>query len=572
MSVTQTAFDRMILEYHIPSLPTAQHKAGLAGLILQISEMMMPDRKFDSDDIPVVEEVGPLSARIQLTERSCIALMNELYHAEIEPVTVTNKWSGQQPVNTETKEIVDPETGKPKKVHYFTYEVVTPRNSFLMRYLDDESWQKLWRDMLFNIPRSRPTTRRPYNFTADGESSGEGEKIWKVLLRWDKERQKGKLRTTSVSGALLLGAQDVTAEQVPFEDQSDHALLLHFWPLTTLIYVPWQLDVNYANPKRSRDQPVGYSLAIPEVCDLKSYCKRFPLVLGQLASKKQRRGYRPADACIDLPAQSALEFLTQQAWVVQEKAGSTVRLRGQFNAVEYRHLAKFGNNVKSLGSGRIAPDENLLTHYEGIVSHFHNSLFRAAMLKGLLNQSDQPWYAPFGDLFETFPREFFLRSEQTPIAMRNFASDLARKFQTLQHEVDSLSKEALMASDRSDDRLPLVVRWMVRNYVRQKAEDRSGISWDSFKDKKISDKESNRERIAVPNDYREAQEHVAEKAFLEVRSRHGEDFGRYFADCFGSVGQRAISNDDDFQLIAEALLKRPDDVRVLTLLALSASY
>ena len=134
-----------------------------------------------------------------------------------------------------------------------------PRNPFLMKHLHEELWQKLWRDMLYNIPRSKPATRRPFDERADGKPCSEGQKIWKELQQWNKDRSKGKMRTSSVSGALLLGAQDSTAEQVPFEDRSDHMLLLHFWPLCVLIYVPWQLDVDYADPRRSRDDALGFT-------------------------------------------------------------------------------------------------------------------------------------------------------------------------------------------------------------------------------------------------------------------------------------------------------------------------
>jgi len=118
--------------------------------------------------------------------------------------------------------------------------------------------------------------------------------------------------------------------------------------------------------------------------------------------------------------------------------------------------------------------------------------------------------------------------------------------------------------------LPLLVLYMIRNYVRRKAEHRSGIKWESFKDKKVKDEDTGKERMDVPKAFRDEQEHVAEKTFLEIRSRHGEDFGRYFADCFGAVPQWSIASADDFQTISDAILHKPDEVRILALLALSA--
>jgi len=559
------------LEYHLPDLPTAQHKAGLAGLVLQIRSMELPERELARQDVPLLEPVTAQSARVTLTEQSCRRLFDELYSASPERVAVRSKWSGQTPLDTETREEVDQATGKKKQITFYVYEVVTPRNPFLNMHLDSEIWQKLWRDMLFQIPRAKPTTRRPFNERADKKPCSEGKKMWDELLRWEKDRRKNLVRTTSVSSALLLGAQDVTAEQVPFDDRSDNTLLLHFWPLTTLIYVPWIIDVDQADPARSRDEPVGYSLAIPEVCDLKRFCNQFPKVLEQLASDSQPRGYRPRSACIDLPAQSALEFLDNQAWLVGEKVRDKTLLRRLFNSVEYRHLAKFGNNVKSLGSGRVVPDPDLLNRYERIRNGYHNPTFRAALLRSLLDRSNLPWFDPFGELFETLPREFFLRSNKTPRAMRSFPGDVARKFRNIQQERENASKEASMPNDKPpSDRLPLLVLYMIRNYVRRKAEHRSGIKWESFKDKKVKDEDTGKERMDVPKAFRDEQEHVAEKTFLEIRSRHGEDFGRYFADCFGAVPQWSIASADDFQTISDAILHKPDEVRILALLALSA--
>lgn len=576
MPKAQSAVDRVTLTYDLTQLPTAQHKAGLAGLVLQIQEMQErheEDDEFAPEDLPELGEVTTQSATVTLTERSCQTLFDELYTARIEEVRVKSKWQGAKLLRTDVVEELESDDGKAKKTTYYVYEVVTPRNPVLMKHMGAEIWQKLWRDMLWQIPRAKPTTRNPFNERAEGRPCGEGGKVWKELVRWEKDRRKNRVRTTSVSSALLLDAQDETAEQVPFAVQSDHALLLHFWILTVLIYVPWQLKVDQSDPSRSRDEPVGFSLAIPEVRDLKAYCQQYVKVLQDLATKPEERGYRPRAACIDLPAQSALEFLESQAWLTGEMVGSKARLRRLFHAVEYRHLAKFGNNVKNLGSGRIVPERDLLTKYEGITGPegFRNPIFRAAMLTSLLDRSVTQWYEPFAKLFEALPREFFLRSEKTPRLMWNFPADVNQQFRNLQHSHPELQPEDSPVTDDnpSDDRLAALVLRMVRTYVRKKAEDRSGFEYKSFKDDKTRDQKTGKERVNVPKPYRDAQEHVAEKVFLEIRSRHGRDFTQYFADCFGSVAQR-IGKEDDFQTITHAVIEHPDKVRTLTLLALSA--
>ena len=47
---------------------------------------------------------------------------------------------------------------------------------------------------------------------------------------------------------------------------------------------------------------VGYCLAIPEVADLELFCEDYPELLHNLSTEV--KGFRPAEAVIDLPAQA----------------------------------------------------------------------------------------------------------------------------------------------------------------------------------------------------------------------------------------------------------------------------
>ncbi len=563
-----SAADCLKLTYRLSELPTAQHKAGLAGLVLQIRNMQEREQDFEPDQLPVLEQVTADLVCLSLTELSCQTLFDELYSARKEEAKVKSKWGAKAKVLREPEicEVEDPKSGKISKVTYYYYEVVAPRNPFLSKHLSEELWQKLWRDMLYNIPRSQSTTRRPYNERAENQSCSEGQKIWKELTLWEKARRKGTMRTSSVSGALLLGAQDMNAEQVPFAVPSDQALILHFWPLCVLVYVPFQLNVDNAEPKNSRDEAVGYSLAIPEVCNIERFCHVYPRVLEEISAQTEKRGYRPRSACIDVAAQSALELLQQQAWLVEENVQSVSQLTRCFRSVEYQHLAKFGNNVKSVGSGRIVPNEDLLTEYSRIKKSYFNPLFRQGMLSAVLNESGRPWYEPFATFYEKLPHDLLLCTSETPFVMRNFAGDVRRRFRNLQQQLQE--RDHMSEQEVNDGRLAELVLRMVRSYVRNKAEHRSNISWDDFKDKKVTDEKGNT-RMDIPKPFRDEQQHIAQKVFLEIRSRHGEDFSRYFADCFGSVSQ-AIGRTEDFQIITGEVLNNPDKVRILTLLALSA--
>ena len=79
---------------------------------------------------------------------------------------------------------------------------------------------------------------------------------------------------------MLLGAQAVNAEAVPFSGRVDHNLLLHFWQLVVLTFVP-----QVVNKKDAKTERIGYVLTIPDVADLCRIPPRFPEILGSLTAK-----------------------------------------------------------------------------------------------------------------------------------------------------------------------------------------------------------------------------------------------------------------------------------------------
>jgi CRISPR-associated protein Cmx8 len=61
---------------------------------------------------------------------------------------------------------------------------------------------------------------------------------------------------------------------------------------------------------------------------------------------------------------------------------------------------------------------------------------------------------------------------------------------------------------------------------------------------------------------------LATDAFLAARSRPGREFARWFTSTLCSINQRL--SDEEFVTLSTALEQQPDQVRSLTLLALSA--
>ncbi|HEY3968074.1 MAG TPA: type I-MYXAN CRISPR-associated protein Cmx8 [Planctomycetaceae bacterium] len=562
---TVTRDDGVIrITYKLFDLPTAQHKAGLAGLVLQIRSM--DERKISKDRRPVIVAVTPTSASFEFTDASVQALFDDLYAAENVEVAVKAKWAGQTPIREEYVEETDTE----RKVHKskrFVYKVVQPTGRFLRRHFPDGDglWLKLWRNMLWEIPRGRPTTRIPFNTCAAGKACNEGAEGWKDLRAAEKSRLQNGFKTAAVSSALLLGAQAASAESIPFEGRVEQTFLLHFWPLTVLVFVP-QLIKNDGETEFA-----GFTLAIPEVSDLEQFCDDFPEMLQQLDAEK--RGYRPAGAVIDIPDQSALEFMENLAKLTKGTVEKS-QLRHSISSVEFMHLVKSGNNVKSMSAGRVAPRPELLSQYAMIcgrkTSPYRNPLFRAGLLLALLQQ--RKWYELFSEMLLNRPWQFFMRDEKTPQHMPWFFTDAATKFQQVETNYWQERKEAAMSKSTNEKPTPaleMLIYRLVRNYVNHKTTEKTGIKWDDFKDKTVTDEKTGKSRIDVPQAYREARAKIAGDVFLALRSRREQDFVDYFTASVCSVGQ--YLPEDDFGVVANAMLKSSEEVKVITLLALSAN-
>jgi CRISPR-associated protein Cmx8 len=553
--------DTITIRYDLHELPTAQHKAGLAGLLLQIGSMkerITENALSENVQVPVVEEMSAASAQVRFTAQSVQDLFDDLYTGKVVDVRSATKWQGVTPKREEL--IPDPKPGGPRR--WFYYDVVQPVGAFLRRYTDDgkEHWHKLWRDMLWAIPRGSPPTRGPFKDRAEGRSTKEGVENWSTLVSHEQAIQRGDIKTIEIAGPNMLGAQAMNAESVRFQDRADHALLLHFWPLTVRVFVPEMIDAD-GNSQIPRDE---YVIAIPEVSDLVEFNRAYLRLLSEL--KPDLRGYRPAESIISLPAQGSLEFMYQLAELAQRKVLAEGPAR-YIAGVEFFHMAKPGKTVKVMAHGRVPPRDTLLERYAGIRRSYRNPLFQATFLVAALRE--RPWFAEFDTPLTDREWSFFVHSTQekhrTTPAMLGFAWEANQRFQQIEKNY-RIMKEARMAeADDAPDSVDRLIYGLVGKYVKTLACEKAGVM-DDDPDWWTRTAEERRD--------------VCSKLFLELRSRNGDDFVRHFTATFGSVPQWL---DEEKYLTVTSALMRPfaddtderrlrtrDDVKTLTLLALSA--
>jgi CRISPR-associated protein Cmx8 len=555
-----TAPSAIVVAYDLFTLPTAFHKAGLAGLVLLIKSLTA--RQILAADVAICE-VTRTGARVTFTESLVRTLMDDVYDAEHKEVAVKSKWQGVEVARPPTAS--EREAGTPH-----IYRIVQPKGAFFDNVFDGEKeiWRKLWRDMLWNIPRSRPTSREPYNQRADGQSCKEGPNAWAELARFWKAREKNTFFTAGLSSALIPGAQAVNAEGVAFEGRAEQNILLHFWPLTVLVFVPQQVNRDGTTSL----PPSSYSLAIPDVSNLTEFVRDYPNLLACLSGNA--RGYRPAQSVIDLPAEGALAFLEDLA----ELTGllvETGELRFSTAAIEYLHLVKEGNNVKTMAAGRVSPSQRLLTGYRAIASppdettRYRNPLFRRGLLEALFD--DVPWFQPFGRTFSLFDAEVFIRQPRQADGESGppqFAFDVAKK---LRHETNLFTQTLQRHTDMPDIPRPtappaVIVNRVVRGYLLARTQEKTGIDPEKYKSP-----EGGTDYKAMPPEFNEAKQKLALSLILEFRSRRDQALVDHFAATFFSVTQR-LSEPDRLELAnLLTVADRRDDLKTLVLLSLSAN-
>lgn len=547
--------DTLILHYDLFSLPTAQHKAGLAGLLLMIDSLNM--RRIKS--VPVVKELTATACSIVFNRESMQTVFDDLYGAEWIEASSKTKWKGQEPKRIEEKEIEA--NGKKKKERYFIYDAVQPKGEFLQALFPDGDgvWVKLWRDMLWSILRGIPATRGIYEQRAKEDASSVAGEFCKKMLKSYEARKKGKVLTESISSSIFIGAEAENAEKVPFKDTIENSLLLHFWPIVSLIYVPQVLSI-----EKSREQSwrvdykaEGYVLAIPEPSNLENFCEEAKSSLRSL--KSEIMGFRPRSALIDLFEESGLEYLHHFARNRVDESGQPFA----FNlcALELFHLQKQGNRIRQLAVERVLPNIGVLRDYETVRDTSANCFYKSLYMPNLLY--GQPWYEGAERIFHQHPMPVFIFiRDKTPRGIRFFGIDVKKKFSAIQYVINTI-QGGLMNGGDQDDKLVLRVYKLIQTYVNLRTEEKSGKKYKEFQSIKDA-----KNRIVYPREYREAREKVCSDAFLAMRGRRDQDFIEYFTGTICSVPQFLVEG--DYITVACALMSDWERIKNLSMLALSA--
>lgn len=529
----------LTLEYNLAELPSSQHRAGLAGLVLMVRWLKgEPDKK----GICEISQIDELSATLQINQEGLQYLFDKVYAASSE-----EKEEGKLRTKKNSDEIIEPirrgvrietdKKGNQKEKPIYTYPQVIPAGAFLADYdkSEEKIWLKLWQRMIWNILRGVPATRRPYDERSEGEFTEDADKVWQELNR-------NADYTVDLPSTYFIGAQASNAENVLFKDRARYQFLLHFWSFIAQIYIPliWVFD-----RKTQRDTPkdTGYALAIPDVARLETFCDELPDILRNRST--EQFVFRPKQSVIDLAAESGLDFMHK----INQRLATKVnrQIRDLLLGVDVVHLEKQGNNIRLWGTARIDPTPQLIDDYVRVKERFSNQLYRKQRMLNVLNEEE--WFYGFDSLLST------TSTEQT-IGQSFFRNDVRKAFEDI-----GISNTSGVQKMNEENYIPSLIYQLVNNYLRARVDYK-------FPENKWR-KEWKGESSPQKSKHYELRGKLAREAFLAVRSRTESDFTEYFVSTLCSFPQ--FLKQDDYIVLANELHNNSEKVRTMTMLALSAN-
>jgi CRISPR-associated protein Cmx8 len=540
----KTQAEILTLDFNLAELPSAQHRAGLAGLILMIRELEQQEwfeiRQEEKGAVLSIENLDQYGATIELNLEGLIALFDLAYLSFLDPRKSKNKIKEFK----EIEEIEIEENGKKKIQKYYVYEVITPKGAFLEKWdkSDKQVWLKIWRDMFWSIIKGVPATRNPFNnrcglnLNAGDSFSKDVESVWKSLQNAEK--------TTGQSGAFYLGAMAVNAENVSTDDLIKWQFLLHFWAFVAQVYCPYILD---KDGKRNFN---GYVIVIPDIANLEDFCDILPDVLSNRNSKAF--GFRPQESVIDVPEQGALELLNLIKQRIAKKAGSGL-LSDLIVGVEVIHAEKQGNSIKLHSVSYLQPNEESVDDYNAIKNSYYCPWFRRQLLLNLVNPkfdlASQSWlkrppWDGFGDLLSRIPQKWLKENN-------SYFSHDARQLFTQKGGFDMTT-----TTTKTREYAEIVYK-IAQGFVLSKLSSKHDLQWSKSKGNPKLERE-----------YNDKKEKVVNEAFLAIRSRTEK---QAFIDYFVSTLYPHVRQ-DEFVDFAQKLFQDTDEIRSLTLLALSSQY
>jgi CRISPR-associated protein Cmx8 len=543
--------ESIVVTWSLAELPSTQHRAGLAGLVMLVDYT----RRHSLPDGAVLEAVklDDASYSLRLNVSGLSVLFDRTYAAARKETERPKPWTrklkdgtkAELPPKRREMRTTTGKNGEIKTTEVCIYDVVIPDGGPLGDLAplgDDGRWIDVWRRWLWNTLRAIPKQRTPYNSRAGVDALvdayddiEEEEEAKDVSVAWDWLTSDCSAKQAST---YYLGAMDVNAEGVPFHDRGRFLFLLHFWPFAVHVFVPRTMDA------KGKTEPDGFVTCIPEVAQLAGFVRRHERALKRRSAEGDRIwSSTPKQAIIDLADAAAIEA---ERWLEIEVAESVqqddARATAGFLVV---HSSREGNSVRIRSNHLIAPSR-MQVDRASIIRSCWSHLVKHRVLSNVL--ANRTWWHGFDRACSTVMKGLTIKDSD----FRHDARVLFEHF----HPEDRMpdNTDAVSKAPRP---LESLVLHIVQNWIVGRLERKYQLKWGET-----------RGQPKHQADYDEKKSKLATEAFLAARSRPGREFVRWFTATLCSVNQRLT--EAEFVAVARALEGCPDQVRSLTLLALSA--
>ncbi|MBS1808596.1 MAG: type I-MYXAN CRISPR-associated protein Cmx8 [Acidobacteria bacterium] len=501
------------LEYRLSDLPSAQHRAGLAGLVLLMQWLAQRTKTRGQCKIVKLDQY---SAVIQLDLAGLGILFDELFAAS---------WQ--------------PRKSDPQK------KIAMPKGTFLADCDpsgEEKLWLALWQEVVLTILRNKSTNRIGFVTRAEGRKTNEAEKIWGNLFANSTEE---------LSGTFLLGARAKNAEKVPFLSTMRHKFLLYFWPLVIEVYRVAGRD------KDGRLKCSGYFIVIPDVSNLKLFCEVFPQMLLHRSTEKIGEKILKASLA-SVSMEASFETMSKIHEHTPLRSTETSR-EPSLLGVEVFQVDRPGQDIAIQDFSRVTIKPMLFEEYAKVNATTTNHLFRQQRLSNLI-QGDPPLLG-FLSLFCTAPVENTIGSYTFRQDSRAFFEQYIEEnipMPSSKKNPDNDSQESGRKVPRkSPESIEQAVYKMVSTYLTKRLEMKENLIWKGIKH------DANKRA-----EYSEKKRAIARTTFYSVRSRSDDDFVEYFTKTLCSVSQQM--SEKGFLRIAQTLFAEPEKIRTLTMVALAA--
>jgi CRISPR-associated protein Cmx8 len=303
-----------------------------------------------------------------------------------------------------------------------------------------------------------------------------------------------------------------------------------------------------------------FVLVVPEVNRLDWFVEEMSQFWKESQQAVTKVGFKeyPTHTWLDVPEEAALEFASLLA---ADRMGHGPIFESLALDVYYMEQAGRPNNksARMLVKTRVSVSQRLLDDFGRIRDARLNPIYKAFRVGNLLK--GVRWFDSAETIFSSYPVEHFIQMQDSP-DFRFFGADVHKQFQALiedlKRQEDTMTEPA---PQTLDDALARRIYSLIRSYVRQKAEMKSGVDIDTLpkNEKGYPD---------YPKPYLDAKEKAASSAFLAMRGRHREDFIEYFTGTICAVPQWLP--EEDYLAVSRALVEQSDTVKNLAMLALSA--